>query len=110
MRLLTSSIIESLYLFYMFRHYKTSIDLGIAASPNGYWLEHVIGNAESLRICPFGRIAILPLIALLIGRNFCSIITPQIIHGALIIAFLLSLLNTNATVYLIPIFLIEYNQ
>ena len=107
--LLYTSIIESLYLFYMFRHFQTSIDFGIAASPNGYWLQHVTGNIKSLRICPFGQVAILPLITLLIARNFVSCITPNIIHGALIIAFFLSLLNTNATAYLLPIFLIEFN-
>ena len=108
--LLSTSLIESLYLFYMFRHFQTSIDFGIAASPDGYWLKHVIGNTKSLRICPFGQVAILPLITLLLARNFVSSITPHIIHGVLIIAFFLSLLNTNATVYLLPIFLIEYNR
>ena len=103
------SIAESLYLFYMFRHFQTSVDFGITASPNGYWLTHVIGNVKSLRICPFGQVAILPLITLLIDRNFVSCITPNIIHGALTIAFFLSLMNTNATVYLLPIFLIEFN-
>ena len=107
--LLYVSLIESVYLFYMFRHFQTSIDFGIAASPNGYWLKHIIGNTKSLRICPFGQVAILPLIALLIARNFVSSITPNIIRGALLIAFFLSLMNTNATVYLLPIFLIEYN-
>ena len=107
--LLSTSLIESLYLFYMFRHFQTSIDFGIAASPNGYWLQHVTGNVKSLRICPFGQVAILPLITLLLARNFLSAITPNIIHGALTIAFFLSLMNTNATVYLLPIFLIEFN-
>ena len=107
--LLCTSIFESLYLFYMFRHFQTSVDFGITASPNGYWLQHVVGNAKSLRICPFGQVAIFPLITLLITRNFVSCITPNIIQGALIIAFFLSLMNTNATVYLLPIFLIEYN-
>jgi len=104
------STIESLYLFYMFRHCQTSLDFGITPSPNGYWLEHVTGNVKALRICPFGRIAILPLIALLLGRNFTPYITPNIIRGALILAFILSLMNTNATVYLFPIFLLEYNK
>ena len=107
---LSTSIAESLYLFYMFRHFQTSTDFGIAASPNGYWLQHVTGNVKSLRICPFGQVAILPLITLLIARNFLSCITPNIIRCTLIIAFFLSLMNTNATVYLIPIFLLEYNR
>ena len=106
--MLLLSIIESLYLIYMFHYCETTIDLGIAASPNGYWLEHVIGNIKALRICPFGRVAILFLIALLLGRNFFFFITPAIIHISLGIAFILSFLNTNALVYLLPIFIAEY--
>ena len=108
--LFCTSIFESFYLFYMFRHFQTSVDFGITTSPNGYWFQHVVGNVKSLRICPFGQVAIFPLITLLIARNFVSCITPNIIRSALIIAFFLSLMNTNATVYLLPIFLIEYNQ
>ena len=105
-----TSILESAYLGYMFRHCKTTIDFGITPSPNGYWLQHVIGNKKDLRICPFGRVAILFLISLLIGRHYTTYITPRIIHGSLGIAGVLSFLNTNALVYLLPIFIIEYRQ
>lgn len=94
----------------MFRHFETSCDFGIAASPNGYWLEHVTGNVKALRICPFGRVAILPLIGLLIGRHFTTLITPRIIHGALGISFVLSWMNTNALIYLLPIYIIELKK
>ncbi len=102
------SILETIYLFYMFYFCETSIDFGITPSPDGYWLQHVTGNEKALRICPFGRVAILFLIALLLGRHFTHSITPTYIQIALIIAFILSLINTNALLYLLPIFLIEY--
>ena len=108
--MLILSIGESLYLFYMFHLCKTTIDLGIGPSPNGFWLKHVTGTEKMLRICPFGRVAVFFLIILLIGRNFSTLITTQIIHIALVIAFLLSLINTNAFFYLLPIFIIEFRN
>jgi hypothetical protein len=104
------SILESAYLFYMFRHCETTTDFGITPSPNGYWLEHVTGNVKALRICPFGRVAILPLIGLLLGRHFTPLITPRIINISLGISFFLSWMNTNALVYLLPIYIIESMQ
>ena len=106
--MLVISIAESVYLFYMFHLCQTSIDLSIGPSPNGYWFKHVTGSEKMLRICPFGRIAIFFLIALLLGRNITTLITPHIIHISLEIAFLLSLINTNAFFYLLPIFIIEW--
>ena len=105
--MLVLSIIESVYLFYMFHMCETSIDFGLTPTPTGYWLEHVVGNEKALRICPFGRIAILFLIAILLGRNATTAITPTYIHISLGIAFILSFLNTNALIYLLPIFILE---
>ena len=73
MKSLEISIIESIYLIYMFLFLKTSIDFNILASPKGWLFEHLIGNTRSLRICPFGRIAIFALIFVLIMRNFITI-------------------------------------
>ena len=85
--MLVLSIIESIYLFYMFHLCETSIDLGLTPTPTGYWFEHVVGNEKALRICPFGRIAILFLIAILLGRNATTAITPTYTHISLGIAF-----------------------
>ena len=52
------SVIEAIYLFYMFHCFETTIDFGITPSPNGYWFTHMTGNEKGLRICPFGRVAI----------------------------------------------------
>ena len=101
------SLIESVYLFYMFHLCETSIDFGLTPTPTGYWLEHVVGDEKALRICPFGRIAILFLIAILLGRNATHAITPTFVRISLGIAFILSFLNTNALIYLLPIFILE---
>lgn len=99
------SFIEAIYLIYTFHLMKTSVDLGLM-SFNGYWLKHAVGNIKTLRICPFGRIIIIPFIIILILRNYVNI-SNKIVPICALIAFFLSLMNTNATVYLLPIFAIE---
>ena len=107
MKNLYVSILESLYLIYMFHFCKTSVDFNILASPQGWWFEHLIGNEKGLRICPFGQIAIFVLIFILIGRHYFKI--PQyLINIFFIIAFLLSWMNLNAIVYILPVLVIEY--
>ena len=99
-------MLESLYLIIMFHFFKTSIDFNILASPEGWLFEHLIGNEKGLRICPFGRIAIFVLIFILIIRNYFNI--PQyVINISLIIAFILSLINLNAIIYILPVLITE---
>lgn len=100
------SFIEALYLLYTFHFLRTSVDFGLGPSFQGYWWQHAVGNVKCRRICPFGRIVILPFIFLLILRNYIKIPNKIIIFSTLI-AFILSFMNTNATVYLTPIFIIE---
>ena len=102
------SILESAYLIYMFHFFKTSVDFNWNILPNfkNGIFKHLIGNEYGLRICPFGRKAIFGLIFLLLIRNF-YVISKKIIFAALVISFLLSLMNLNAVVYLIPVWLIE---
>tara|TARA_B100000963_G_scaffold319314_1_gene301096 strand:+ start:440 stop:697 length:258 start_codon:yes stop_codon:yes gene_type:complete len=83
------------------------MDFNVLRSPTGWWFEHLVGDHYGLRICPFGRVAIFALIAILITRHYIKI--PQMfVNIALFVAFVLSLMNMNAVVYLIPIWLIEY--
>lgn len=104
------SIIEGVYLVYMFLFFKTSIDFNVLSSPKGWWFEHLIGNEYGVRICPFGQVAIFALIFLLIIRHYIKI-PMKYINTALIISFILSLMNMNALVYLLPIWLYEiYKQ
>ena len=101
------SLIESTYLIFMFLFFKTTMDFNVLRSPNGWWFNHLVGEEYGLRICPFGRVAIFALIFVLILRHYVKI--PEwFIYLALVISFVLSLMNMNAIVYLIPIMLIEY--
>ena len=101
------SILESLYLIFMFLFFKTSVDFNVLRSPEGAWFEHLVGDEYGVRICPFGQVVIFALIFVLILRHYVKI--PQwFIYLALGISFVLSLMNMNAVMYLIPIWLIEY--
>ena len=101
------SVFESVYLIFMFIFFKTTVDFNVLRSPSGKWFKHLIGDEYGNRICPFGKVAIFALIFVLLIRHYIKI--PQyFINLALIIAFVLSLMNMNAVVYLFPIFLIEY--
>ena len=103
------SIIESIYLFYMFRHFTTSVDFNLsrASCISMKMFEHLTTNEKGLRICPFGRTAILFLIALFLLRHIIHI-PPKYIKYALAVGAVLSLLNLNAVVYLLPVFLVEF--
>ena len=106
MTLLYISIVESLYLSYMFHFFKTSVDFNFNESPTSSFFKHAIGNEYTLRICPFGRCAIIFLIFILLGRNFCYI--PQyFVKTSIIIALILSFMNMNALVYVFPIAFLE---
>ena len=107
MHSLKISLYETVYLIFMFLFFKTTIDFNVLRSPTGWWFEHLVGDDYGLRICPFGRVAIFALIFILLIRHYVKI--PQwFIYLALGISLVLSLMNMNAVVYLIPIWLIEY--
>ena len=103
------SIIESIYLFYMFRHFKTTIDFNMSRTSilNFKIFDHLTTNAKGLRVCYFGQVAILVIIALLLIRHI-FIIPYKLTHLILTSAALLSFLNLNALVYLLPVFTIEF--
>ena len=104
---LAISILETSYLSYMFYFFKTGSDFNILKSPEGYFFKHLIGDEVGLRICLFGRIIIIPLLILLLIRNFYKI--PEwYITGALVIAFVMSFMNLNALIYLLPVFILEF--
>ncbi len=108
MKRLYISILESIYLIYMFRYFKTSINFDILKL---YWvnkyLKHDIGNKYGFKICPFGQDAILLLVGILLLRNSYTI-DQTYIRYSLYTALGLSLsMNWNAFVYIIPIYVIE---
>lgn len=108
--LLILSLIESFYLIFMFHVFETSVDFnflppGILAQ-NSVWFQHILGNEKGLRICLFGRVIIIALIAILIARNFITITRTQF-RWILITSFVLALMNMNAVAYLMPVWLLE---
>ena len=106
MNRLNISIIESVYLIFMFHFFKTSVDFNVLSSPQGWLFEHLIGDEYGLRICPFGQIAIFVLIFILIGRHYFEL-PENFIVLVLCVSFIQSLINLNAIVYLLPIWLVE---
>lgn len=107
------SIIESIYLIYMFYFFNTTTDFNLI--PHTYFdnikiLKHIQGNEKGLRICLFGRILLPFFIYFLIGRHYDPSLN-QYWLSIMIVSLLLSLLNMNALVYLLPIWVIElYNR
>jgi len=100
------SIAECIYLIYMFHFFKTRTDFNIFSSPKNWLFKHLIGNEYSLRICPFGQMAVFGYVFILLGRHIMNI--PQsLICFAVGLSILLSLINLNAVIYLLPIWIIE---
>ena len=106
MKLLTFSIIESIYLVYMFHFLQTSVDFNFMESPTTSFFKHAIGNEKTYRICPFGQYAIVLLIAVLLGRNVISI-SKFFVIISIGISLFLSLMNMNALIYLLPVVIVE---
>ena len=102
------SIIESLYLWYMFHIFKTKKDFNwLKYDQENKYMKHLNDNTYGLRVCPFGRFAIFFLIALLLLRNFVSIKEIYVLYAIYFALFLSLLLNLNALFYIIPVFVIE---
>tara|TARA_Y100000590_G_C15701599_1_gene1007006 strand:- start:910 stop:1272 length:363 start_codon:yes stop_codon:yes gene_type:complete len=108
--LLAISIAESIYLVYMFHFYKTSLNFNILPElslvKNNNYFKHLSDDTCGLRICLFGRIVIFLLIGVLLLRNVYPI-TKFHMNVVLIISFILSLMNLNAVVFLIPFWTVE---
>lgn len=100
------SIIEILYISYMFHFLETSVDFNIYDSPSNILFKHAVGNDKVKRICLFGQYAILILIIMILIR--CCYTTPSnLVIISVCIALFISIINFNALVYLIPIFIVE---
>ena len=106
MKLLYISIIESIYLTYMFLFLQTSVDFNFMESPTTSFFKHAVGNEKTCRICPFGQYAIFLLIAILLGRNAISM-SKFFVIVSIGIAVFLSLMNMNALIYLLPVIIVE---
>ena len=102
------SILESVYLIYTYRFFKTSINFDILKI---YWmnkyLKHDIENNYGLKICPFGQDIIFFLIFILLFRNVYSIDRAYIRYLLYISLCLSLLMNWNSFVYLLPVNALE---
>ena len=123
------TIAEITYLIYMFYFFKTKVDFNtITPGPElidsffsiieeqrtklsksiienrKIYLNHYDG--ERVKICLFGRYVIVLLFIFFIIRHFVTI-PNYVTKIVLTITFLLSLINMNALVYLLPMFFIE---
>lgn len=111
------SIIDAIYVMYMLNYFKTKYNF---AHPLTYYSNkvfyHPIGKIDKPQslICPFGNVAGFFLAGFIILRlvfitcnNKLSLFN-YISRFILLLTFLLSFLNFNAVIYLIPHFIIEY--
>lgn len=108
---LKTSLALSIYIIYMFHFFKTTVGfnhpLESILIADLSFLKHPIYNGDYMnRICPFGKVTIFLLVGFLLLRTQVHIkrIYSWIVFG---IVFVLSLMNMNAFVYLIPYFLLE---
>ena len=100
------SIIESVYLIYMFHYFKTSFDFNIFSSPKHWVFKHLKGRRYGLRICIFGRVIIIPFVFILILRNYVKL-PVYFMRSVLLLTFILSWMNLNAVAYFVPVWLTE---
>ena len=115
---LVVSIIEAIYIFYMYIFFKTKwyihhpAELWLQKQNIGNWFKHPLSSdIYDSKICPLGNIVgvLLP-IWILIKYIYRSNTKIQKVNIYIwITVFLVSLfMNLNAFIYLIPVFLIEY--
>ena len=117
------SIFEGLYIMYMFIFFKTKYSLEI-----GRWvgnpittffqdklhldvkdlLDHPVVLCEEpmSQICLFGKYASILIFIFLVLRNFIPCLA-KVNTVIFIIIFIMSFMNYNAVLYLIPVFLLE---
>ena len=106
-------LILSIYLFFMFNIFETNITFNhplefYLVNNLGSYFEHPIDNVEyGNKICTFGHNAILVLIMYLLLSEYFFIEYKIYSKYVLIITIILSLLNLNALVYLIPYIIYE---
>ena len=102
-------LVEIVYLLYMFRCFKTKINLTYSWTPQHGFFKHPLGHSPCPinQICPFGHTAII-LLVIILALPVIEPRTSFIVKPSLLIAFLISLVNLNATVYLLPVLFIEF--
>ena len=116
MNCLLTSIIESIYIIYILCFFKTKINFAHPITYfNNSFFYHPIGkiNNERNLICPFGHLMAYIVVIFILTRCFFTLTMKQNYfkkyhYNILIIGILLSIMNFNAFIYLLPVFLFEY--
>ena len=112
-------LLLSFYLLFMFKHFKTTRSIhhpleSIIQNRVGDFFRHPFYDTTyNNKICPFGQTAIKYLVVYLwirlALRNYLKINTIKNISKCIVVmTFIVSLMNFNATIYLIPYFVYEY--
>ena len=109
---LVISIIESIYLIYMFLFFKTTINFDkftfrprIDFNKDSCFY-HSNDNDYGLKICLFGQIIVFVFIAILLLRHFITI-PKYVMITTITIGILLSFINLNSLVYILPVVIYE---
>ena len=111
------TLIEIFYLFYMFRIFKTAISINhpleyhYIDNLSNYFKHPISINIYENKICDFGKDAILILIIYLIIRLFLYSnkmkINRYINYLILGISLIISFMNMNAVIYILPFIIID---
>ena len=118
--IIIGTILECLYLNFMFTKFKTTYSCNhpleyLIIKDLGGFFQHPISKTEySNKICPFGKVAIKYLIFYLLLRMVLLVslsvdinTIKKINFYILGIALVISLMNMNALLYLIPFFMFD---
>ena len=105
------SIIEGIYVIYMFRYFKTTYSfnlLPLKFLDNSLYLKHIKYSTDvpESHICPFGHDMAFVIAAFLILRNFI----PCLMEYNTCILAIISIgcfMNINAVVYFLPVIITE---
>ena len=111
-KLLLISIIEAIYIIYMFKHFKTTFSFNIIPLKfldNSLYLKHqkYATNIPESHICPFGHDMSFVIAAFLILRNFVPCLMDYN-TCILSIIFIGCFLNLNAVIYFLPVIVMEF--
>ena len=113
-KILFFSILEGIYLYFMFNVFKTNIDINnpieyIITSKNNYLKHPITTGIYQNKICPLGNLAGKLLFIWLIIRNFITNEKAQYLNNiflklTLVLSFIM---NWNAFTYFLPVYIID---
>lgn len=117
MNLVTLGIIHGIYIVYMLNYFKTcySVAHPLTYFENSY-LYHPIGKSDKpiSNVCEFGHqvswllAGFIIIRNIMISRNYSKNILRKISILILIITVIMSMLNFNVVLYLVPHYILEY--